>query len=80
MWPSYEHEEARMQALKQRLMAEADAQRQLKALVQMRRKRRTKLLRTGLYRVGGWMRHWGESLQRRYHEDRPSDETRWAHG
>lgn len=77
MWPAYEHEEARVKALKQRLMKEAAAQNMLKHERLQHRRRRRRLLRMALYRIGGWLRRRGEALQRQYHEEPQAEEIVW---
>ena len=78
MWPFYEHVEARREALKQRLLTEAAARQAIRQQAVLRRSRRMKLLRAVMYRIGGWLRQWGENMQHQYREEPPADDVRWV--
>jgi hypothetical protein len=74
MWPEYDEQEARMEAMRAAVLEAAAAQLLLKKQARQRRSRQRKWLRVALYRVGGWLRHCGDALQRHYREDSQREE------
>lgn len=66
MWPEYDEQEARMEAMRVALLEAAAAQLLVKQRARAGRSRRRMWLRAALYRLGGWLRYWGDMLQRPY--------------
>jgi hypothetical protein len=67
----YEVQTESIRARRQRLLAAAAQQRQLKAGRVKAGKGRWTIYRATLYRVGGLMKRWGEGLQQQYGEQLP---------